>query len=85
MGWSTRVDDMLAEYCEKSFKMYESECWDIICKVIPSAVLDSSLNYKGMATDYALKHTINDLEQGIQGLEYKLNSVASSRGDYPSN
>ena len=25
----------------------------------------------------------NDIEQGLQGLEIKLNSVASSRGDYP--
>lgn len=32
----------------------------------------------------ALRKTTRDLEQGIQGLEMKLNSVASSRGDYPS-
>ena len=31
----------------------------------------------------ALRKTTRDLEQGIQGLEMKLNSVASSRGDYP--
>lgn len=32
---------------------------------------------------YARKDTIRELEQGLQGLEIKLNSVASSRGDYP--
>lgn len=32
---------------------------------------------------YATKDVIRELEQGLQGLEIKLNSVASSRGDYP--
>ena len=36
------------------------------------------------AEEIALEKANRDLEQGLQGLEYKLNSVASSRGDYPS-
>lgn len=35
------------------------------------------------AKKWAINKAKRDLEQGIQGLEYKLNSVASSRGDYP--
>lgn len=36
-----------------------------------------------LAEEYATSKARRDLEQGVQGLEYKLNSVASSRGDYP--
>lgn len=35
------------------------------------------------ATEYALKKTQRECEQGMQGIEYKLNTVGSSRGDYP--
>ena len=30
-----------------------------------------------------MKDIVRDLEQGVQGWEYKFNSVSSSRGDYP--
>ena len=70
-GWSTRVDDLLAPYVEKSYNMYLKEYRELI------GIIDD----KGY--EYAMKKTKRDLEQGIQGLEYKLNSVASSRGDYP--
>lgn len=35
------------------------------------------------AAELARKRVKRDFEQGFQGLEYKLNSVGSSRGDYP--
>ena len=35
------------------------------------------------ATEYALRKTQRECEQGMQGIEYKLNTVGSSRGDYP--
>jgi ribonucleoside-triphosphate reductase (formate) len=69
-GWSTRVDDLLAPYVEKSYNSYKQE------------LLSYGLNER-LAEDKALLKSKKDLEQGIQGLEYKLNSVASSRGDYP--
>ena len=72
MGWSTRVDDLLAPYVEKSYIKYKEE------------LLGYGLN-ENKAEKLAIKKSKRDLEQGIQGLEYKLNSVASSRGDYPSN
>ena len=69
-GWSTRVDDLLAPYVEKSYKIYYDE---LISYGLP----------KKKAKEIALQKANRDLEQGIQGLEMKLNSVASSRGDYP--
>lgn len=69
-GWSCRVDDLLAPYVEKSYNLHLKEL----------------LSY-GLAEDIAYEKAISktkkELEQGIQGLEMKLNSVASSRGDYP--
>lgn len=72
LGWSTRVDDLLAPYVEKSYKIYKEE-------LLGYGLRDEK------AEEIALNKARKDLEQGIQGLEYKLNSVASSRGDYPSN
>ena len=69
-GWSTRIDNLLAPYAEKSYKLYKEE--------LLSYGLDEEV-----AEEKALNKTRRDLEQGAQGLEYKLNSVASSRGDYP--
>lgn len=70
-GWSTRVDDLLAPYLEKTFESYKKE------------LLSYGLNDKQSEKE-AFRKSNRDLEQGIQGLEMKLNSVASSRGDYPS-
>ena len=36
-----------------------------------------------MAEKYAMDKVKRDFEQGWQGIEYKLNTVGSSRGDYP--
>ena len=69
-GWSTRIDDLLAPYVEKSYKLYKDELLGY--GMIPEK-----------AEEIALEKANRDLEQGLQGLEYKLNSVASSRGDYP--
>lgn len=77
-GWSTRVDDLLAPYVEKSYMKYKKEIQDIVRKT-------RGRNKKKYIEKEALRKAKRDLEQGIQGLEYKLNSVASSRGDYPSN
>ena len=64
------VDKILAPYAEKSFSKYISEYLEI-----------NPDNNK--AEIYALKKVKRDFEQGWQGIEYKLNSVGSSRGDYP--
>lgn len=75
-GWSTRVDDLLAPYVEKSYMKYKKEIQKIVGKT-------KGKNKKKFIEREALRKARRDLEQGIQGLEYKLNSVASSRGDYP--
>nr|QGT49673.1 anaerobic ribonucleoside-triphosphate reductase [uncultured Candidatus Melainabacteria bacterium] len=64
------VDKILAPYAEKSYeKMYNR----YICM---------GLSFE-KAREEALKDVQNDFEQGFQGWEYKFNTVASSRGDYP--
>lgn len=70
MGWSCLADKVLGKYVEKSYNEYKKEYLEIN-------------NDLEKAKEWSLKKTIRDLEQGIQGLEYKLNTVASSRGDYP--
>ncbi|MCM1338938.1 MAG: anaerobic ribonucleoside-triphosphate reductase [Muribaculaceae bacterium] len=64
------VDKILAPYAEKS---YEKKYDRYICM---------GLSFE-KAREEALKDVKNDFEQGFQGWEYKFNTVASSRGDYP--
>lgn len=76
-GWSSRVDDLLAPYVEKSYNKYKKEITEDISGMVECKIDEEYVHMK------ALNKARRDLEQGIQGLEYKLNSVASSRGDYP--
>lgn len=69
------VDKVLAPYAEKSYKKYIEEflkygdpSWE---------------GYEKKAEKYAMDKVKRDFEQGWQGIEYKLNTVGSSRGDYP--
>ena len=72
------VDKILAPYAEKSFQKYFLEYGDIAKeltedgKVLPSGIYG-----------YAMRKVERDFEQGFQGIEMKLNTVGSSRGDYP--
>lgn len=66
------VDTILAPYAEKSFKKYHDEYLEIKKEASEEE-----------ASVYAFKKTKRECEQGYQGIEYKLNSVGSSRGDYP--
>lgn len=76
-GLSVRIDDLLAPYCEKSFKKYFSKYMAMFHNAC--GVND----YRKHSKKQAREDTIRDLEQGLQGLEIKFNSVSSSRGDYP--
>ena len=64
------VDKLLAPYAEKSYEIYYKKYLDLD---VP----------KQKAEEQALKDVQKDYEQGFQGWEYKFNTVASSRGDYP--
>ncbi|OUQ59915.1 anaerobic ribonucleoside-triphosphate reductase [Tyzzerella sp. An114] len=70
-----QIDNILAPYAELSYKKYYNE---EIEKQKYYGVDDEKF-----AEETALKKLKRDFEQGFQGLEYKLNSVGSSRGDYP--
>ena len=64
------VDLLLEPYAERSYNL-----------------LTEKYSRLGLAADAVEKEVmadiLNDFEQGFQGWEYKFNTVASSRGDYP--
>ena len=64
------VDYILEPYAEKSFAKYTKK------------YLDLGISQE-RAEEEAEKDVIRDFQQGFQGWEYKFNTVASSRGDYP--
>ncbi len=64
------VDKILAPYAEKSYKKFYDR------------YIELGLG-EAKAKEEAEKDIINDFQQGFQGWEYKFNTVASSRGDYP--
>mgnify|MGYP003374654685 CR=1 FL=1 len=70
------VDKMLSTYAEKSYKKYYKEIMEITSRVEGSGFTD-------LYNEYAMDKVKRDFEQGWQGIEYKLNTVGSSRGDYP--
>lgn len=61
------IDKILVKYIKKSIVRYGKEA-------VKYKVSDPYL--------YAINKTTDDLDQGFQSLEMKLNSVTSSRGDY---
>ena len=81
------VDKILAPYAEKSYKKYEKEFYDVLSLVeeTDGVYLDtlSNVDFKKASREYALGKVRRDFDQGWQGIEMKLNSVGSSRGDYP--
>ena len=64
------VDKILEPYARKSYSTYFDEL--VSLGVSPDK-----------ADKAAMKKVQKDFEQGFQGWEYKFNTVASSRGDYP--
>ena len=66
------VDSVLKKYAELSYNKYYEEYLEIKGK-----------KFKDEASSYAWKKVRRECEQGYQGIEYKLNTVSSSRGDYP--
>lgn len=70
------VDKLLGYYAEKSYDRYNDE-YRHICNDL-GVTVDSN-----KADEYAYNKVKRDVEQGVQGMEMKFNSVTSSRGDYP--
>ncbi len=75
------VDKILAPYAEKSYWKYRKEYADV-CGYIERDNETTIENTIG-AEEWANQKVKRDFEQGWQGIEYKLNTVGSSRGDYP--
>ena len=86
-----RIDEILIKYAERSYNKYHEE-------LLNDKIQDIELmGYSSDSDEYhsfiqkiepivnkkAMDKVRKDMEQGFQGLEYKLNTVASSRGDYP--
>ena len=65
-----QVDEILEKYAQKSFDKALAKYKDL--------GIDSS-----KAEQIAYSDVEREMEQGFQGWEYKFNTVASSRGDYP--
>ncbi len=65
------IDKILAKYAELSYEKYVKKYIDI-CGMT-----------KEDAENLAYSDVSREMEQGFQGWEYKFNTVASSRGDYP--
>ncbi len=64
------VDLILEPYAEKSYNRY-------LDKYLSLGIEQSK------AEEVAFEDVVREYEQGFQGWEYKFNTVASSRGDYP--
>ncbi len=64
------VDKILAPYAEKTYKKNKA-------RYLSMGVSEE------IAERETMKDVKRDFEQGFQGWEYKFNTVASSRGDYP--
>lgn len=65
------VDDILEPYAEKSYQKYYRK-YKETCNMSEKD-----------ADSLAYSDVLEDMRQGFQGWEYKFNTVASSRGDYP--
>ena len=69
------VDKILAPYAQKSYDRYVEEFLQYSD--------ESWTGREERAVEYALNKVRRECDQGWQGIEYKLNTVGSSRGDYP--
>lgn len=74
------IDNLLAKYAQKTYvKDYEMLC-EFAAGVNGGELTDE---IRKQCEDKAYEMVKKDFRQGFQGIEMKLNTVASSRGDYP--
>ncbi len=81
------IDNILEEYCEKTYRIYYEKYYqqaeDAVKLAGAEVTVEIQQKLSEKADADAVRDVENDLMQGFQGLEYKFNTVASSRGDYP--
>lgn len=75
------IDKILSPYAQKSYDKYYNEIKDYVLTISGKDSLTAE--DEKYIDQCAVKRVKREFEQGFQGLEYKLNSVGSSRGDYP--
>lgn len=87
-----QIDETLAKYAELSYHKYVEEFDNIANTIYDADISGESRVYNNIynsrymdekSHEYAIKKLERDIEQGYQGWEYKFNTVASCRGDYP--
>lgn len=76
-----QLDKILVPYAEKSYKLHFNENVKIIKDVFNIDILTEE--HLEQIERISEEKVQREFEQGFQGLEYKLNTVGSSRGDYP--
>lgn len=82
------VDKILEPYAEKSYKKYVNEYKENakeLLRELHISFVEKAFNpiIDKLANENSTNKVQRDFEQGWQGIEMKLNSVGSSRGDYP--
>lgn len=70
------IDDLLDEYCEKSYQFYLNQFKNIVKSTGGKFDIEK-------ADKFAEERVRRELAQGFQSIELTFNSVSSSRGDYP--
>lgn len=75
------IDKLLIPYAKKSYDFYHQEYLEIkYDEEVPDEI---PYEIECKADKYAMKKVRREFDQGFQGIEMKLNTVGSSRGDYP--
>ena len=82
------VDKILAPYAQKSYDKYVQEYKEDSMELLKELHITFARGLFQPIIDLladrkAMKKVKREFEQGFQGIEYKLNTVGSSRGDYP--
>lgn len=76
------IDKLFIPYAEKSYEIYYWEYIRIKYDNQPTR-LEIPFEVHNKADEFALSKVRREFDQGFQGIEMKLNTVGSSRGDYP--
>jgi ribonucleoside-triphosphate reductase len=91
----SEIDKLLSKYAQKSYDLYYNEYinqykdmndLDVDTQTGDTLTgfqyeIPERITYK--ADKYAMRKVRREFDQGFQGIEMKLNTVGSSRGDYP--
>lgn len=80
------LDKVMIKYAKKSYDCYFEEESLRIKKMADMGMLKDDCTLEQVneqAHEYAMVKVRREFEQGYQGIEMKLNTVGSSRGDYP--